>query len=96
MYTFVWISFANLVILLVVRIILVLVLRKKWKVGETKETDYRTYFVMSVTFFPLGLVFMILSLTSDFPVGVGLPFFAMGIIYLIMSLSNRDKWKGNK
>ena len=95
MDAFVWIAIGIWSILIVIGI-LALVLRKKWMIKETKGTNYQTFFVMGISFFPLGLVFMILSLTSDFSIGVGLPFFVMGIVYFIIGLANRDKWKGNK
>jgi len=92
----VWVSLAILAIVVVVAIISALVLRKKCKVEETKEINYQSFFAIGIAFFPLGLVFMILALTSDFPVAVGIPFFAIGIMYLIIGLSNRNKWKRNK
>jgi len=91
-----WISLAIWAIVLVVGIISALVLRKKGIVEETKGTTYQTFFVLGISFFPVGIVFTILSLTSDFPVGVGLPLVTMGIFYLIVGLANRNKWKGNK
>jgi hypothetical protein len=46
---------------------------------------------MGISFFSIGVVFMILAVTSDFPVAVGIPFFVMGIIYLTPGLTNRSK-----
>ena len=90
------VSLASLAILLVAGIILVFVLQKKRENREARETNYQIYFAMGVAFFPIGLIFMILSLISDFPIAVGIPFFAIGIMYLIIGLSNRNKWKRNK
>ena len=66
----------------------VLVAWKKRKEGKSKETDYRAFFIMGISFLPLGIVMMI---TIGNPGMLGLT--ALGIIYMIMGLANRDKWK---
>ena len=66
----------------------VLVAWKKRKDGKSKETDYRAFFIMGISFLPLGIV---MTITIGNPGMLGLT--ALGIIYMIMGLANRDKWK---
>ncbi|MFX0207767.1 MAG: hypothetical protein ACFFDT_17390, partial [Candidatus Hodarchaeota archaeon] len=66
----------------------VLVAWKKRKEGKSKETDYRAFFIMGISFLPLGIV---MTITIGNPGMLGLT--ALGIIYMIMGLANRDKWK---
>jgi H+/Cl- antiporter ClcA len=85
------ISAVVLVIAVVLVAVLAFVLSKKRNIEGKKEVDYQAFFVMGIAFFPMGLIFTILSYTSDFPSGVGIPFLAMGVIYIALGLSNRDK-----
>lgn len=66
----------------------VLVAWKKRKEWKSKETDYRAFFIMGISFLPLGIV---MTITIGNPGMLGLT--ALGIIYMIMGLANRDKWK---
>jgi len=50
--------------------------------------DYRTFFIMGITWLPLGIA---LSVTTDNPGFYGLG--VMGLVFLIVSLANRDKWQ---
>jgi hypothetical protein len=79
--------------LLVVGILLALVLWKRRKEGKVEEPDYRAFFVMGLTWFPAGVVLMIVYFVSDIPFVIGMPLFAMGLVYLAIGLANRDKWK---
>jgi len=92
----VYVSLVIFAIVLVVGIVAKLLLSKMQEKGEAEKTDYQVFFVLGISFFPIGLVFMILAVTSDFPIAVGIPLFVMGIFYLILGLSNRNKWKRNK
>jgi uncharacterized membrane protein len=92
----VYISLAIFAIVIVVGVIAKLLLRKTQEKGKAENTDYQAFFILGISFFPLGFIFMMLALTSDFPIAIGIPFLAMGIIYLTIGLSNRNKWKRNK
>jgi Ca2+/Na+ antiporter len=96
MDAFVWVFAGILAIVLVVVAVLAFVLLKKRNAGETKEIDYQVFFVLGISFFPLGFIFMVLSLTSDFPREIGIAFLAIGAIYITLGLSKRNKWKRNK
>ncbi|UCG35976.1 MAG: hypothetical protein JSV64_04915 [Candidatus Bathyarchaeota archaeon] len=89
-----WLLVSAIGILVALGILLALVLWRKRKAGIAKEANYRALFVMGLVFFPVGLVWMIISFlidTSLFP--TGLPLFSLGLIYLSIGLANRDKWK---
>jgi glucose uptake protein GlcU len=92
----VYASLAIFAIVIVVGIVATLLLRKTQEKGEAKKTDYQAFFVLGISFFPLGFIFMVLALTSDFPGEIGIPFLAMGLIYLALGLSNQKKWKKEK
>jgi Ca2+/Na+ antiporter len=92
----VYIPLAIFVIVIVVGIIAKLLLRKTEEKGKAEKIDYQAFFILGISFFPLGFIFMMLALTSDFPIAIGIPFLAMGIIYLAIGLSNRNKWERNK
>ena len=70
--------------------------RKKMKEGQCKEPNYRTYFIMGVIWFPLGLASMIVYRIFDISFVPSLPLFSMGLIFLYMGWTNRDKWKTKK
>jgi hypothetical protein len=52
--------------------------------GESREPNYRVFFVMGITWLSIGIV-------TD---NSGL--WAMGLVFLIIGLANRDKWKDEK
>jgi len=80
--------------LILVGILVVVALRRK-RVGETRETNYRAFFILGVTFFPLGIIYQIVFFVSGTIVFLvlGVSFIAMGLSYLAIGLGNRDKWK---
>ena len=49
--------------------------------GELPETDYRVFFILGLTWLPLGIA-------TDNP-----SFWGLGAVFLIAGLANRDKWK---
>jgi len=52
--------------------------------GESREPNYRVFFVMGITWLPIGIA------TKNY----GL--LGMGLAFLIIGLANRDKWKDEK
>ena len=77
-----------LLVLIAVAIVLVVVLKNK---KRPKETDYRAFYIMGISFLPLGIV---LFLTTDNPGMLGLT--ALGAVYMSIGLSNKDKWEKKK
>jgi len=49
--------------------------------GKKHEPDYYTFFILGITWLPLGLVF-----------GNNV-FFIMGLVFMALGLANKDKWK---
>jgi L-asparagine transporter-like permease len=92
----VYISLAIFAIVLIVGIVAQLLLRKTQEKEKAEKIDYQAFFILGISFFPLGFIFTVLAVTSDFSIAIGIPFLAMGIIYLAIGLSNRNKWKRNK
>lgn len=75
------------ILLLIVGIVTLLILLKKRKEGKMEEPDYRAFFIMGISFLPLGIILSVV-------VSVGLlAIAALGLIYIIIGLTNRDKWK---
>lgn len=80
--------------LMLVGVLVIVAIRRKRK-GETGETNYRVFFILGVTFFPLGILYEIVFFVSGTIVFLvlGLSFIAMGLPYLVIGLNNRDKWE---
>lgn len=87
------VSLASLAVLTIAAVILILVLKKNPENRKSKEPNYQVFLALAVSFIPLGFIFMVLSVTSDFPFAVGIPFVALGIMYLAIGLSGRNKNK---
>jgi hypothetical protein len=47
---------------------------------EPKDTDYRTFFIIGIAFFPIGIA------TGN----AGL--WSLGLIFMIIGAANKDKW----
>ena len=82
-------------IAVVTGILAALMVRKRKREGKP-QVDYRTFFILGVTWVPFSIVLMIVSFILQIPFYIGFPLFALGLIYLILGLANRDKWKQNK
>lgn len=88
-----WILFSILLIAILVLLgfIITLIFWKKKKVSNNwGETDYRAFFIMGISFLPMGIIFT----TIISPAFIS--FFALGIIYMSIGLANRDKWEKKK
>ena len=72
--------------------VFVLFIMKKNKIeGTYKEPDYRAFFIMGISFLPLGIV---LSFIIGNPGFIG--FTGLGAFYIVFGLANKDKWKNEK
>ena len=80
--------------LMLIGVLIIVAIRRK-REGETRETNYRVFFILGVTFFPLGIIYEIVFFVSGTIVFLvlGLSFIAMGLPYLVIGLNNRDKWE---
>ena len=88
-----WISIALLAIFMIAGILLTLLAWNRKKKGITLKTNYRTFFIMGLVMFPVGLIGMIISLLKDYPITIMLPFFIIGIVYLAIGWEKRETWK---
>jgi hypothetical protein len=61
--------------------------KKNQKEGITREVDYRAFFIMGISFLPLGIIFT----AAISPAFIG--FIGIGACYMAIGLANRDKWK---
>ena len=88
-----WTLFSKgiLALLVLIGIILILIVWKKKKEGIVKEPNYQVFFVLGITWLPVGIVFLF-AVNSV----IGFAFMAMGIAYLAIGMANRDKWKKKK
>ena len=87
-----WVIIATLVAVLILGVIGIRMAIKNKACAKPEET-YKAFYRMGLIFFPVGLVWVIISIVTDIPVAVGLPLFTMGIIYLAIGLSNKSKWQ---
>ena len=63
------------------------ILKKNQKEGITREVDYRAFFIMGISFLPLGIIFT----ATISPAFIG--FIGIGACYMAIGFANRDKWK---
>jgi len=52
------------------------------------KPDYRAFFILGITFLPMGLI---MSISVENPGFYGIA--AMGIIFLIIGISHKDEWR---
>lgn len=74
-------------ILVMIGIALILGYWIKNKEGTFKEPDYRAFFIMGISYLPMGIIFSILIHPAF------ISFLALSIIYITIGLANLDKWK---
>ena len=77
-----------LFIIIFVLIATLLWMKKNSKNEQTKEVDYRVFFILGISFLPLGIV---LTFVVGNPGFIG--FMGLGIAYIAIGLANKDKWK---
>lgn len=77
---------------LVLGIVVYFLARNRIREGKQEEPNYRTYFMMGLIWFPLGLASMIVYILLDITFVPALPLFSLGLIFLYMGWANRDKW----
>lgn len=82
-----------LVVLIVVGVIMAFLALKRIKEGKPEAQTYRTFFIMGVTYIPISIIWIIVSLILDISFVAGIPFLGLGVTYLIFGLANRDKWR---
>ena len=58
---------------------------------KQRPTDYYTFFIMGITWFPLGLIFMVTMEERD----MGIFFLILGLAYLAIGLSHKKDWGKN-
>ena len=49
--------------------------------GQKREADYRVFFILGISFLPIGIA-------TDNP-----GMWGVGAVFLVLGLANRDKWK---
>ena len=67
--------------ILVMLVAMIAIYMKSKNRDKQAETDYRAFFILGISFLPIGIA-------TDNP---GL--WVMGAVFLILGLANRDKWK---
>ena len=67
----------------------------KRKGGESKGIDYRAFYILGISFLPLGIIYEIVFFVSGTKIFLilGFAFVGIGFSYLAIGLGNRDKWK---
>jgi len=80
-----------LIITIIILIVTVLWVKKNRNSEQNKEVDYRAFFILGISFLPLGIV---LSFVIGNPGFIG--FIGLGAFYIVFSLANKDKWKKEK
>lgn len=79
---------AVLLSIVFILILTALWVRKHKENEQSKEVDYRVFFIMGISFLPLGIV---LTFVVGNPGFIG--FMGLGIAYMAIGLANKDNWK---
>ena len=74
-------------LLLILGVVLTIVFWNKQKESKYEEPDYQAFFIMGISFLPIGLVFMIAISPAFFW------FTGIGLCYIAIGLANKNKWK---
>jgi hypothetical protein len=77
-----------LLIAIFVLIVTIYWVKKYGKDERIKEVDYRAFFIIGMSFLPIGIV---LTFVVGNPGFIG--FMGLGIAYIAIGLANKDKWK---
>lgn len=81
------VAFAIAVLLIIAGVLIAILVSKRKNKGEPADTNYRAFFILGISFVPLGIVFS--SVTSPGFLGIT----GLGIVYMIIGLANKDKWR---
>lgn len=77
-----------ILILVILGILLSIVfLKRKQEIEINEEPNYQAFFIMGISFLPLGILFTI----AVSPAFIG--FIGIGICYIAIGLANKHKWK---
>lgn len=74
------------IIAVTIEIIVFFTLKKQKKEGTYRDLDYRAFFILGISFLPMGIIFT----TTISPAFIG--FIGIGVCYMAIGLANRDKW----
>ena len=86
------ISIFIILFLILIGLILLLFFWKKKKEGKiVGEPNYQVFFIIGISWIPIGIVFMLTINTV-----IGIAFMSMGLAYISIGLANKDKWGHNK
>ena len=84
----IYIPILILVVLVILGISVIYAALKNKREGKSFETDYCAFFILGISFLPLGFVF---SIVTENPGMFGMS--GLGLVYMFIGLANRDKWK---
>jgi Gpi18-like mannosyltransferase len=78
--------------LIVIGVTIALLFRKRKAGIKAEEINYQAFFIMGISFLPMGIVFS--ATVSPGFLGIA----GLGAVYLALGLKHRDKWekKGKK
>lgn len=72
---------------------LLMISMRKSKESVTSKIDYRAFYILGIVFLPLGIVYIAISFSTNFPFALAIPFIGIGGSYLAIGLANKDKWE---
>jgi cell division protein FtsW (lipid II flippase) len=95
-----WLPIALIIslILFVAGIVVVFLAWKRMREGKTQEPNYYAYFIIGITWVPLGTGMMLFLFATGnskfFP--LSFPLIGMGLVFLVIGLQHRDEWPKKK
>ncbi|MFC1990722.1 hypothetical protein ACFLU9_01045 [Chloroflexota bacterium] len=91
-----WLLWVVRAVVIVVGIIMVIGVLKRKRKGIYQGQYYIGIFGIAITGFILGVILLIVSLTTDLPLFYGLYFIGVGAIGIIIGLVARKIWEKNR
>jgi hypothetical protein len=78
--------------------IVVVFLAWKMRGRKAQAPNYYAYFIMGITWVPLGLIMMAFLLATGNPkfFPLSIPLLGMGLVFLMIGLQHRDEWPKKK
>ena len=84
-----------LAIAVVTGVLALLIIRGRKKTGKP-QADYRTFFILGLSWGSLSIILMAVSLLLQIPFYIFFPLLALALVYLIIGVKHRDNdSKGN-
>jgi amino acid transporter len=87
-----WLLISTTILSIVLLIILLIfvVMWKKKKEKTYNEPNYRIFLIIGIALFPIGLIFMGISVMMEYSFIITVPIFTIDFVYVALGLTHRN------